>query len=267
MPDFIIDDSTSNDVIFDPQYMRGGEPRDFNISPIEMFDAPSTIPLIPRHEWDARIEEQERLQSSLEHIRATMANGQHMESLDQNGQGYCWAYSTTVAHMFARAVANLPYKRLSAHAVGCKVMGFRDRGGWSALSAQFIRENGVPDVEHWTEKSMSQSNDNPRTWENAKKHLTGEYYADLTRPVHGQNLTFDMVASCLLQNIPCAVDWYWWGHAVGVIRLVKVERGAYGLKAINSWTDRWGDRGMGVITGDRMIPNGAIAIRTVRAAA
>jgi hypothetical protein len=266
MPDFVIDDSTSPDVLFDPRQARGLVPRDYTAYPPEMFAPPSELPLIPRSEWDARIEEQERLGSSLEHLRATMAGGQWFASLDQNPQGYCWAYSTTATVMFARAVSNQPFVELQAHGIACKLMDFADRGGWCGLSAKFAREVGIPSKSVWPDANrMSRTNDRPEAWANAAQYRITEDWVDLTRPVWGQNLTFDQVATCLLTNVPVALDFNWWGHSVCGIRLVRVEAGSYGIKILNSWSDAWGDRGMGVLRGPRAIPDGAIATRVVRA--
>lgn len=262
---FVIDDDTPNDVLFDP-VINGemkGRGHDESQRVPEMFEPPSDIPLIPRSEWDARIKEQEERKSSLWHLRQYAANGSQMPTLDQNGQGYCWAYSVTRCVMYTRAVMNQPYVRLSAHGVACRVKAFRDEGGWCGLSAQFIRQNGVPSVAAWPEKSMSRANDNAASRENALLHKTLEEWVDLTKAAYDQNLTFDMVASCLLLNIPCALDFNWWGHSVCGIQLVKVS-GSYGVKIDNSWTDSWGELGTSVLTGQKMIPDGALAIRTSR---
>ena len=167
--------------------------------------------------------------------------------------------------MLARAVALAPHVRLSAHAVACKVKNFRDEGGWCGLSAKFVRENGIPTVGFWAEKSMSRTFDTAETWANAAKHKIDEDWVDLTRPVWGQNLTFDQVATCLLLGIPCALDFNHWSHSVCGLRLVRVEAGSYGIKIWTSWTDSWGDRGMGILRGTKAVPDGAVATRTVRA--
>lgn len=261
---FIIDDETlANPAIKDQVYAptidgevkgHGLVPRDLAIYPPEMFDPPSQLPLIPQSEWVDRISQIEREQSGLEHMR-------DFPSLDQNGQGYCWAYSTTSCVMLLRCKMNQPRVRLSAHAIGCMVKNFRDEGGWCGLSAKFQREKGCPSVEFWAEKSMSRGNDRPETWANAAQHKVTEEWVDLARPVYDQNLTWQQVATCMLARIPCAVDFNHWSHSVCAIALVKVESGSFGLKILNSWSDQWGDRGTGILRGGKERPDGAVALR------
>jgi hypothetical protein len=261
------DDPKSLHVAFPPKVGFGLVPRDYNEYPEQMFAQPDEMELIPESEYDARIEEADREQSSLEHIRMRGNNGKMIESLDQNGQGYCWAYSTTAGVMLLRAANNQPHVRLSAHAVGCMVKGFRDEGGWCGLSAQFQKDKGCPSVEHWKEKSMARSNDKPATWENAALHRVTEDYVDLTKQVYDRNFTERQMATCLFNNTPCALDFNHWGHSVCGLRIVKVEAGSYGLLIWNSWTDAWGNKGMGILRGSKMIPNGAIAQRVTGASA
>ncbi len=261
----IINDETSNDVLFPAGFGRGFDPSQVVPGSFHpMFgDAPGQLQVIPRSEWDARIAEQDALKSSLWHLRQTMADGAIAPTLDQNGQGYCWAYSTTRAVMYVRAVMGLPYVRLSAHAIGCKVKGFRDEGGWCGLSAKFHREQGCPSVALWPEKSMSRANDKPEVWANAAGHKLVEDWCDAGAAVYDQNLTFDQVATCLLVNIPVAVDFNFWSHSVCAIQLVRVEAGSYGIRIDNSWTDQWEDRGSSVLQGQKAIPDGAVALRAV----
>lgn len=255
---FIIDDSTK-DHIHSPRSMgKGYVERDYEIYPIEMFAEPKEIPLVPSSDWDAIIDEQEEQESSLTHIW----HRKGYQHLDQNGQGFCWAYSGAHAIMATRARDNQPYERLSAHAAACKIMDFKDKGAWCGLSSKFYGEFGCPTVKTWPEKSMSRAHDNPGTWEEAKRFQITENYVDLTRPVWGQNLTFDQVASCVLNNIPAQVDFNWWGHSVCAMRLKRIERGSYGLEIVNSWL-KWGDRGFATLQGNRTIPDGAVATRAV----
>lgn len=265
MPDLIIDDATGLDVLSPPGMARGLVPRDMGMYPPTMFSPPTEMPLIPRSEWDARIDEQERLESSLEHIRLAGDRGRPIPSLDQGNRGYCWAHSVTHTLMIARAAANLPYVPLSAYAVACTIKNYRDEGGWCGLAAQFARDRGVPSQAYWAQGSVDPRNDAPQTWQNAAMHKVTEDWVDLTRPVWGQNLTFDQVATCLLSGIPCALDFNFWSHSVCGLRLVRIEAGSYGIKIWNSWSDAWGDRGMAVLSGSRAIPDGAVATRAVTA--
>lgn len=263
--DFVIDDCTDNDKVYAPiidgqPKGHGYVPRDYHTYPEEMFAQPTEMKIIPRSEWDARIDEQEEQQSSLEHVRMTGADGQMIPALDQNGQGYCWAYSTTMAVMLLRALNGLPYVRLSAHAIGCTVKNYRDEGGWCGLSAKFHKEVGCPSVAYWKEKSMSRDNDKPATWANAGLHKITEDWVDLTKAVYDQNLTVDQLATCLLNNVPCAIDYDEWGHSICALRWMRVEAGVYAPKILNSWTDGWGDRGMAVIN-RRWTVDGAVALR------
>lgn len=258
----IIDDSTPNDIIYPPGMSRGYVERDFNVDPIEMFAPPSTMNLISRSEWDARIQEQEDNKSSLTHIRNRGVAGYSIPSLDQGNQGYCWSYSTGMCIMLERAKKNQPYLRLSPHAVACKIKDFKDQGGWCGLSAQFARSTGYPDISVWPERSMSKQYDNIATWQNAAQHKVTDDWVDIARPVYDQNLTFDQVASCLLRNQPCALDFNFWGHSVCGMRLVRVEAGSYGIEIINSWSDQWGTQGTAILRGSRALPNGAIGIVT-----
>lgn len=257
--DFLIEPGTDPDLYLSPvvdgeRKGMGLVPRDYQIDPPEMFAPPSEIALIPRSEWSERIKEQEATKSRLSDLRTWV-------SLDQNGQGFCWAYSTTAAVMLLRSASNQPHLRLSAHAIACKVKGFKDEGGWCGLSAKFLRETGVPTVEQWPEKSMARSNDRPEVWANAALHKVTEDWVDLTRAVYDQNLTFEMVATLLLSRVPCALDFNHWGHSVCGMDLVEVEPGSFGIRILNSWTDAWGDRGTGVLRGGKEIPNGAVALR------
>lgn len=273
MPDHIIDvdDPKNTDRLYP---VIDGEKKGHGFDPSQVVpdyfrpafgDAPGQLQIIPENEYPARIEEQEKTQSSLWHIRQYAANGSQMATLDQNGQGYCWAYSTTRCVMYLRALMNQPYKRLSAHAIGCMVKNFRDEGGWCGLSAEFHKTRGCPTVEHWPEKSMSRSNDRPEVWTNAAGHVITEDWIDTSVAVYDRNLTFQQLATCLLLNIPCAVDFNWWGHSVCAVRLVRVEAGSYGIGIDNSWSDNWEDKGYAVLRGNKAIPDGAVGLRVATA--
>lgn len=238
---------------------HGLVPRDYRVHPREMFAPPSELNLIPRSDWSARLKAQAQDGARLSDVRG------QIPSLDQDGKGYCWAHSTTSCVMLLRAAANMPYVRMSAFAIACKVKNFRDEGGWCGLSAKFWREQGCPSVALWPEKSMERGNDNAQTWANAALHKVTEDWVDLARDVYDQNLTFDQVASCLLSGVPCAVDFNWWLHSVCGMDLVEVEAGSFGIRIWNSWADSWEERGTSVLRGQKAVPDGAVALRVTGA--
>jgi hypothetical protein len=261
---FIIDHTTDNDLVFPAAYSRGFDPS--QVVPGTFAAPPSSMKIIPRSEWDARIADRQKYKVGLPFIRETMADGRPHVSYDQNGQGYCWNYSLIAGATYARGRDGAPYKRFSGHAAAWKIKGGRDEGGWCGLAIKFAREVGIPTVNEWPEKSMNGRHDNAATWAEAAKNKVVEDYYDLSRNVWDQQLTFDQVATCLLLNIPVQVDMNWWAHSICAIDLVRVEAGSYGLLIHNSWTDAWGDRGTAVLRGDKAIPSGAVAPAIVSAA-
>ncbi len=276
-PSLVYDDATPVAVTIDPTMARGLVPRDLTVDPPTMFAPPTDMPDMSFQEIMDRIKEQNRAESSLRHIRRRYLNGSHVPSLDQNGQGYCWAYSNTSAAMLKRMSAGLPYVRLSGHSVACKIMNFKNQGGWCGLAAEFIRGgsrkfpdlSGIASVDEWPEKSMSRSNDNPETWADAALHAVTEDYVDLTREVYDQNLTKKQVLIQLCLNNPCPADFNWWSHSVCGIQGSVIGNPTnptindFGLIIWNSWADSYGDLGEAELRGSKSIPDGAVCTRSV----
>lgn len=278
MPRIVIDDRNweefAGDVIIDGHRMGRGMDHDYEADPsavgsvegVEPFD----LPLIPRDEWSDRIAHMIETRSRLSDIRDRANDGYQIPSYDQGSRGYCWAYSTGAAITISRAVANMPYHRLSCHAVACKIKNFRDEGGWNPLSVEFGMKHGYPTIETWPEKSMNRRHDNDQTWAEAKNYRITEGFMQLTPPVYDRNLTFDQLMTCLLMRIPCPVDLMWWRHSVCALdpleydkRLSLNDPNRWGIGIWNSWRDAWGTKGYGEIRGRKAIPDGATAIKVV----
>lgn len=275
MPISIIDDSTNSDILY-PKI--DGEEKGHGYDETQVIvvperptlqhlfgDGPGQLQLIPESEWDARFEEQEALQSSLEHIRMRGNNGRMIDALDQNGQGYCWNYSNNSALMLLRAAANLPHVRFSGHANACLIKNYRDEGGWGALGADYIMKNGSPSVEFWKEKSMSRSNDTPEMRANALQHRVTEDWSDQTLSPYDRTLTTQQRATLLFNNIPLIGDYNWWSHSICEIRWYRIERGSWGPKILNSWSNNWEENGMSVLRGSKARSDGAVALRVTGA--
>lgn len=257
---FIIDDSTPSDITHPPGMGRGYDPS--QVIPM-MFAPPKEIPLIPESDWIPLIRDRKKYKTGLRD--SIFKAGKIGKVKDQNGQGFCWFYSTTRTVEYVRAIMGEEYVPLSAHSGACKVKSFRDEGAWCGLSAQFIRANGVVPESLWPAKSMSRTYDTAANWEEAAKYRIVEDFVDLTSAVYDQNLTWQQLVSCLLQNIPCAVDFNWWGHSVCAVD-VDEKDGEVCLDIDNSWTPQWGDNGTGLLRGNKKIPDGAVATRVINPA-
>lgn len=270
-------DRGENASMFHPKgQAKGYEKRDYRLYPEPMFAQPSEMELIPDSEDDARYDEQEATKSSLEHLYLSGPNGEPaFVNLDQDGDGYCWSYSSGHAVMFDRLKQMPPAPgskvvRLNPHSVAAIIKGGRNEGGWCGLSAQFIRENGIA-VEgtgpgQWPLQSRNLKYDTPECRAQMALHKVTEDWVDLTKQVYDRNLTQAQVKTCLFNNIPCPNDFNWWGHSVCAIRWVRIERGSWGVLILNSWKG-WGRYGLAVLKGSQRICNGGVAFRMTTASA
>src|SRR5690606_10334536 len=94
-----------------------------------------------------------------------------------------------------------------------------------------------------------------------------EAFIDLSRAAYDQEMTFDQIATCLLKNIPCALDFNWWGHSVLGCDLVDLGGGHFAIRIRNSWTDNWGDLGFEVLSESKSKADNAVALATVKGSA
>lgn len=240
---------------------RGYDPSSVDPSIYGMMGPPSEIKLIPRSEWSERIKEKERTESSLSHLLRRSG----IPSTDQNGHGYCWAYSTVGCVQAVREFNNQRAIRLNPHSVAATIKNGADQGGWCGLSCRFLMERGVAPMGtgegQWPEHSRDYRQYEPKCRDRMAQFKVSEGWVDLRRSDYDQQMTFDQVASCLLGNIPCALDFNWWGHSVMGCDLVELSRNDFGIRIRNSWTDGWGDKGFSVLQGSRTVPNGAVGLR------
>jgi hypothetical protein len=258
----IIDDDTPSDDLFrvkiDGELMgRGAVPRDYDIQPEEFFAPPGEMPLIPKSEWSDRIKEQEKHKSRISDVLLRAG----VPATNQKSDGYCWSYSSSGCVIALRALSGQSYLKLNPHAPAAIIKRGANQGGWCGLSAAWLREHGIPTEEFWPANSRSLSHDTPEMRANAALHKVTEDWFDLARPLHGQKLTFEQVATCLLNNVPVALDFNHWSHSVMGSDLVEVEPGDFGIRIRNSWGDGWGEKGFGIMRGRKALPDGAIGIR------
>jgi hypothetical protein len=274
----IIDDSRDGHALQFPGKDGAGSPvgygyvpRDFAVTPPNTFGSmPSEIQVYPDSDWDALYDEQEAQKSSLEHLYLSGSGGEPaFVNLDQNGHGYCWAYSAGTALMLARLRDNQPLVRLNPHSVAAIIKNGRDEGGWCGLSAEHIRRRGMAEEGNgpgqWPLHSRSLANDSPECRASSLKYTVTEDFVDLAKSVYDQNMTELQLATCLFNNLPGQVDFNHWSHSVGAVRWVRIERGSFGLLILNSWKG-WGRHGLAVLQGSKRRPDGCVVTRVVKAA-
>ena len=263
----IIDtEQPDNDVLFPAGASFGLVDRDYEVDPVSMFAPPSDMQLIPESDWDARFDEQERQQSSLEHIYLSGPNGTpQFVNLDQNGHGYCWAYSVAQSIMIDRLKRNLKPVRLNPHSIAAIIKRGRDEGGWCGQAAEFATDYGCgvegTGLGQWPLHSRNLQNDTPALRLEMAKYRIDEQWTDLTRNIYDRNLTRQQLATSGFLNQAGPGDYPWWGHSVSRIRWVRVERNSWGQLILNSWKG-WGRHGLGVLVGSKAVPASALAIRS-----
>lgn len=268
MPDFYKGDIPIYDLskewqraAVNPQGVKsGGVPRDYSEYPEAMFAGPESIQIIPESEWDARFDEQEATESSLEHI--FLRGGQPaFLNLDQNGDGDCWAYSTGHAMMFDALLSGRPVPRINPHFIATYLKRFD--GGWCGASMKVATEVGCCEVgtgpDQWPQWSHDTRLLTPARMAAAAEHKVIENVYDLTRQVWDQQFTRLQLATCSFNNVPAPSDYNEMSHSMCQVRWCRVERGSWCPLILNSWKG-WGRHGLGVLR--NMDADGAVAVRT-----
>lgn len=251
--DWIIDEKSqvTPPFIDGDQKRLGLVPRDYNTYPQGYCSAATPFAdslLIPESEWAERLAEQQANKASLFDLRERKP--QTLASLDQDGYGYCWAFSTVKSLMYARAVANQPDVVLSAWAVGAIVKNYRDQGGWCTQSLDFVANVGVPSLAVWPQGRVDPKLDTIEMRQNAALHRCTEWFDGSQSREQNRKI---MVSAFLLGFAP-VLDFNWWGHSVCGCRLVSLN--PLTIDIDNSWTNKAGNNGIYRLVGERAIPDG-----------
>jgi hypothetical protein len=230
-------------------------PRNYSTHPVGCYAFAPEFPeseLVPESEWADRLAENRKNKSGLLDLR--IDHYDILKSLDQDGLGLCWAFSSTKACMYTRALAGEPPLRLSAWYVAGKIKGWRDEGGWGAASLEFIAQNGVPVLDLCPK--YSHSYDTEAAAANGAFHKFSEWWDGSDNPSVAQK----QLVSMLLKRRPCVVDLNDMGHSMCAIDIDSLNP----LRIVydNSWGEQ-GDRGLYVGQGARARPDGLVVPRVV----
>lgn len=235
-------------------------PRDYKAHPVGCLAFAPAYPddeLIPESEWGDRLAENRRTKSGLLDLRAEYY--EILRSLDQDGLGLCWAFSSTKAVMYLRQAMNEAPLRLSAWWVAGVIKGWRDQGGWGAASLAKIVEAGVPAESYCP--SYKSTYDNAATRANAALHRVTEWWDGSDSPAQAQK----QLVSQLLRRRPCVVDLNDMGHSMCAIDLESLSP----LRVVydNSWGTNGNPLGLYVGEGPRARPDGLVIPRVSKPSA
>lgn len=252
--ELIFDDSTP-DVAHDAPagYGKGWpglDPKGY--SAVAQTDFPKDL-LIPRNEWQARIEERESrgLQLSQRIIKAGLP------CKDQASTNFCWANAPVHCVEVLRVAQNEPQVILSPASVACPITGFRNVGGWGTQALERIITDGCVPISKWPANAISRQYDTPEAREIARLYRVAKWLALTPRDL-------DQMVSLLLRDIPEAVAFNWWGHEVTAYDAVWVN-GQIGIRCRNSWSMSYGHLGFFVLQGGKMLADDIVAPLTVLA--
>lgn len=209
-------------------------------------------PLIPRSEWDDRIEQLEKDKSRLSEI--AMAGG--IPSKHQGNTNFCWYHSVIGPIEALREANGLPYLNLSVASGAAPCQGFRNQGGWSTMAAEYNAEHGNCTVDLWPENAINRKYYTEEAKANALLHRLCEF-----DDLHSRD--FDELGSYLLSGGAAGGGYNRIGHAVGLFDLVKVGNG-YGIRWRQSYGDSQGIKGFSIWTEKLATPDDVVGIRVSR---
>ncbi len=223
-------------VVVPPGYATGLIPRNYTTHPVGCFSFAPAFPdseLIPESQWAGWLAANRANKAGLLDLRE--ANYDILHSLDQNGYGLCWAFSSTKTVMYLRMKMNEPGMRMSAYYVAGKVKNWQDEGWFGYASLEYIVSKGVP-VESLCPK-YSRSYDTKEAADNALFHRVTEWWDGSDNPTKAQK----QLISSLLKGMPCVVDLNVMGHSMCAIDIGSLNP----LEIIydNSWGDG-GEKGL-----------------------
>lgn len=246
----IFDDSTPEHATLPPAGTTRGLMLDRRTTPFGQMVGAPPFPqelLIPRGEWQARIQEMEERKSNISSI--SIAAG--LPCKDQDGIPYCWIFGPTHCAEIVRVIQNQPMVELSAASAGALIKNFRAEGGWGEEGLAWLVEHGQVPTSTWPENKLDRRY---ATAEN--KQLALQYRVTEWMELRPRNT--DELVSCLLRRIPVAGGYNWWSHEITNCDAVWLD-GDVSIRIRNSWSMSWGDKGFSILRGSKMLADDAVA--------
>lgn len=249
----VIDGSNFLQYADDPatRSLRGYEGRNYHKHPYgSMPYGASPYPKIPRHEWQARIEEG--------HAKKTFPIYHNLRKKvpikNQRKTNYCWINSVVGAIQAARAMSGLPTVALSSASAGAPGKGYQNVGGWTGEAITMIAKYGLVPETQWPNDAIESSYFRG-TRAVAQQYNIGQWFELRRRD-------FDELMTCLLLNIPVAVGLPWWGHSVWYS--APIWDGGPGVIDDNSWGPEWENKGRSILMEEKANAEEANAISSAK---
>ncbi len=258
----LIDEHTND---FEPptidghKYCTGLAPRDYDKHP--MFARGAEFPdelLLDDHDLKLAFEDQLANKWTLFDLREHA--GGYLDSLDQDGLGLCWYFSSTKAYMYARKRAGLPDIKVSPWWGAGQINKWRDQGGWCEASAAHMVEHGLPRLELCPK--YSREYDKPEVKTDATTRLLREFW-ETSQDKDKRN---HQTLSAYARGFSCAEDYNHMGHSMAGCRIVGFEGlGRYDKDADNSWGSKAGADGLYRLKGSKARNDACVIFRVASA--
>lgn len=255
--ELVINDSTPDSIIDTSGNLAKGLELGRRSTPYGRMANTTTFPknlIIPRSEWQSRIEEKEKLKNR--HSDIVLKQG--LNCKDQSSTNYCWINAPVYCFEAKRVIQGQKLIYFSPASVGAKVKQFRNVGGWGEEGIIEMAAGGVTPVQYWPANAIEKVYNTE-----ANKLIASQYKVTEWWELIPKNL--DELITCLLMNEPVAVGYNWWGHEVSGCDAVWID-GEVALRIRNSWGMGWGSKGFSVLQGKRMLPDDAVVPTVVSAA-
>ena len=198
--------------------------------------------IIPKSEWQARIQEAEERKTRLSDIITQSG----LPPKNQQQTNYCWVNSPTHCIEINRVVQNEPMVILSPASAGAQIKGYRNVGGWGREALEWIGDNGLVPVDRWPANSIDRQYATPQNKQLALHYRQAKWWV-----LDG---SLEQMVSLLLRRIPGSAGLSWWSHQVTYIDPVWLD-GDIAIRFRNSWGPDWpkdGAGGWSVLQGRRM---------------
>ena len=196
--------------------------------------------LIPRSEWQARIQEMEEQKSRTSDLIRLC----QLPHKDQNGTNYCWINAPTHCVEIDRLQQNQRTVSLSPASAGAQIKGYRNVGGWGLEGLQWIIGKGLVPSSLWPDNAIDKKYATADNLAIALDYRTDEWIECIPRNV-------EQMVSMLLRRAPGAAGLGWWSHEVTFCDAVWIDR-AIAIRFRNSWKG-YGDFGFSILQGSKML--------------